>query len=80
MRSYPDTMILDWMQFVGGVVNKGGDRGFAARNGPFRQGNLREAAAADITDARKNDRRCVGAFKRTPRGALWLDYLSPLKP
>lgn len=80
MRTYPDEMILDWMQFVGGVVGKGGDRGWGARNGPYRQGNLREAVAWDITRARKFDRRCVGAFKRTARGALWGDYLSPLKP
>lgn len=80
MRFYPDDLILDWMQFTGGTVNKGGDRGWGATNGVFRQGNLREAVGADITDARKNDRRCIGAFKRTTRGNLWLEYLSPLKP
>lgn len=80
MKTYPDELVLDWMQFTGGVVNKGGQRGWAARNGPYYSGNLREAVASDITNARKHDRRCVGAFKRTARGSLWIDYLSPLKP
>lgn len=71
---YPDALILDWFNFVGGEFVK---PYFTPRNGrPMLGKTIRAAVAADITSARMSDAECIRAFLRSKKRRRWAKQLT----